>query len=156
MEGQAFKMTQIRKLIEQFQTAVLDDEYMSTAYSRATVEISRDRLEAAFTEGDLLRQVQVATTARAKEWGSVETSLSFRGNELAGEAGEACNFIKKMERQRLGMAGGVNTSTGLAKELADVIICTVLVASKAGINLFDAVPAKFNETSDKHGFTTKM
>jgi len=68
MEGQAFKMTQIRKLIEQFQTAVLDDEYMSTAYSRNAVEVSRDRLEAAFTEGDLLGRVQAATTARAKEW----------------------------------------------------------------------------------------
>jgi NTP pyrophosphatase (non-canonical NTP hydrolase) len=50
-------------------------------------------------------------------------SLAYKGNELAGEAGEACNVIKKLERERLGMPGSRDTVAHLAEELADVIIC---------------------------------
>lgn len=83
-------------------------------------------------------------------------SLSFRGNELAGEVGEACNELKKIERHNLGLPGGKEDKTGLTEELADVIICVDLLAMSMGIDLGEAVRDKFNKTSDKYGLTTKL
>lgn len=82
--------------------------------------------------------------------------LSFRGVELAGEAGEVCNVIKKLERQRLGWRGSRDTVEHLAEELADVIICADLIAIASGIDLSEAVRAKFNATSEKVGLPVKL
>lgn len=73
------------------------------------------------------------------------------GNELAGEVGEACNVMKKLERVRLGIAGSTDTVEHLGEELADVIICVDLIAEVFGIDLWAAVRSKFNATSDKLG-----
>lgn len=85
-----------------------------------------------------------------------ELSLSFRGNELAGETGEACNVIKKLERERLGIRGSRATIDQLAEELADVIICADLTAMAVGIDLEKAVRDKFNATSAKIGLQTRL
>lgn len=82
--------------------------------------------------------------------------LAFRGVELAGEAGEVCNVIKKLERERLGWRGSRDTVEHLAEELADVIICADLIAIAAGIDLSAAVRAKFNATSEKVGLPTRL
>ncbi len=73
--------------------------------------------------------------------------LLFRGLELAGEAGEACNVIKKLERAMRGWRGSRTTVEQLAEELADVVITADLAAEAAGIDLSKAVPSKFNKTS---------
>lgn len=97
-----------------------------------------------------------ANTSRQKEWDKDgKISLSYRGNELAGETGEACNVIKKLERERLGIKGSRATKEDLASELADVIICADLVAMYEGIDLDHAVKKKFNETSEKVGLRTR-
>jgi NTP pyrophosphatase (non-canonical NTP hydrolase) len=99
-----------------------------------------------------------ANLARQKEWdpGSAIT-LAYRGNELAGEVGEACNIIKKIERERLGLPGSRATKDQLAEELADVVICADLIAMDAGIDLLRrAVPAKFNATSRKVDLATRL
>lgn len=82
--------------------------------------------------------------------------LSFRGNELGGECGEALNVIKKLERERLGWRGSRDTVDHLAEELADVVICADLVAITAGVDLGAAVLRKFNATSDKVGISVKL
>lgn len=98
-----------------------------------------------------------ANTRRQKEWDPSNTStLAYRGNELAGEVGEACNVIKKLERERLGIRGSRDTKEHLAQELADVIICVDLIATDAGINLWQAVKDKFNATSEKNGLETRL
>lgn len=98
-----------------------------------------------------------ANAARQKEWDKDgKISLSYRGNELAGETGEACNKIKKLERERLGIKGSRTTVKELASELADVIICTDLVAMEEGIDLDEAVKKKFNETSEELGLRTRL
>lgn len=98
-----------------------------------------------------------ANIARQTEWDEGnQISLSFRGNELAGEVGEACNVIKKLDREQMGIKGSRDTVEHLAQELADVVICADLIASAAGINLEDAIRDKFNATSEKHGFKTRM
>ena len=94
---------------------------------------------------------------RQHEWDSNnQISLSYRGNELAGETGEACNIIKKLERERLGIKGSRATKKQLADELADIIICADLIAIHEGIDLEQAVRDKFNATSEKIGLKTRF
>lgn len=73
------------------------------------------------------------------------------GNALAGEVGEACNIIKKIDRGDPGI--GKNE---LADELADVLGYLVLVADHAGIDLEAAAIDKFNRVSDRIGSTVKI
>lgn len=74
-------------------------------------------------------ELHIANVARQKEWdASNGLDIDFFGVELAGEVGEACNIIKKLERERLGLRGSRATVQDLADELADVIICTDLIA----------------------------
>lgn len=104
----------------------------------------------------MLRELREATSARAIEWETVQTDASFRGNELAGETGEVCNEIKKLERGRMGLVGGKTDQTGLKEELGDVIICVELIAQHYGIDLEEAIREKFNKTSKKYGLKTMM
>lgn len=97
-----------------------------------------------------------ANEARQKEWDPGDNiTLAYRGNELAGEVGEACNIIKKLERERIGIRGSRATKEQLAEELADVVICADLIAMHEGIDLDPAVQAKFNATSEKLGLATR-
>lgn len=102
--------------------------------------------------------LQEANVARDKEWNTTgeKLPLTFRATELAGEVGEACNVIKKLERERLGIVGSRDTVEHLAEELADVVICAYLVAMDTGIDLDKEVAKKFNATSAKNGFKTRM
>lgn len=74
----------------------------------------------------------------------------FRATEFAGEAGEICNVIKKLEREKMGLRGSRDTIEHLASELADGMICLSLIAMQYGIDLDDAVANKFNATSEAH------
>jgi NTP pyrophosphatase (non-canonical NTP hydrolase) len=101
--------------------------------------------------------LRAANLARQAEWDTDgQINLSYRGNELAGEVGEACNIIKKLERERMGIAGSRASLADLAEELADVIICADLIAMQLGIDLNRAVAEKFNKTSEKVGLTTRL
>lgn len=104
-----------------------------------------------------LNELRLANIERQQAWcPDQKPDLSFRGNELAGEVGEACNVIKKLERERQGWRGSRGTKEQLAEELADIIICVDLVAMQCGIDLGEAVQTKFNATSDKVGLLTKL
>src|ERR1700761_7560906 len=103
------------------------------------------------------KTLKEANLARQKEWDAGnQVTASYRGNELAGEVGEACNVIKKLERERLGIRGSRDTVEHLTEELADVIICVGLLALHYGINIDRAVALKFNATSEKVGLQTRM
>lgn len=83
----------------------------------------------------------------------------FTMMELQGEIGEAQNVVKKLCRMMLNLQGGLNIDTGkqqLADELADVIICTDLVAMAFDIDLGESVRQKFNKTSMKHGLSVTL
>lgn len=74
-------------------------------------------------------ELHKANVARDREWNPEQKcDLYFWGVELAGEVGEACNIIKKLERERLGMRGSRATLQDLSDELADIIICVDLIA----------------------------
>ena len=103
------------------------------------------------------QKLRDANAARQAEWDKDDRiTLSYRGNEMAGEVGEACNVIKKLERERLGIRGSRDTVAHLAEELADIIICADLIAMFESIDLDRAVADKFNATSEKVGLTTRL
>lgn len=98
-----------------------------------------------------------ANRARQAEWDpSDQITLSYRGNEMGGECGEAQNVIKKLERERFGIRGSRATVADLGSELADVVICADLIAMSVGLDLDQAVAAKFNETSEKVGLSVRL
>lgn len=118
---------------------------------------NRNEKEPEFSLDFVRHTLREANELRNEEWDSdSQVTLSFRGNELAGEVGEACNLIKKLERERMGLVGSRTTKEKLAKELADVVICIDLIAMQEDIDLNKAVEDKFNHTSKKYGLTTRL
>lgn len=102
-------------------------------------------------------EIQTACRVRDRAWmGNTSPSLSYRGNELAGEVGEFCNIIKKLDREVMGVVGSRATVKQAAEELADVIICAVNLANDLGLWLDHAVPHKFNLTSEKYDLPVRM
>ena len=102
-----------------------------------------------------------ACQARNGEWWqgqalSIDKKLFF-AVEIGEEAGEVCGVIKKLHRQSHGMpTGEPKTLNDLADELADLVITAQNVANTYGINLGDGIRRKFNATSEKRGFNTKL
>ena len=102
-------------------------------------------------------KLRAANEKRHIEWAKGgDLPLSFRGVELAGEVGEACNEIKKIERHRIGIVGGKDDLSGLREELADILISVDLIAMDLGIDLGEAVRDKFNKTSEKYELKTRI
>jgi len=74
------------------------------------------------------------------------------GCAMAGEAGEACNILKKHKRGD----AGPHFRENLAEEIADVVIYADLLAARCGINLGQAVCKKFNKVSKKKGSSIRL
>jgi NTP pyrophosphatase (non-canonical NTP hydrolase) len=73
-----------------------------------------------------LQELRAANKARNDEWQNVGKpfSLVFWANELAGEAGETCNILKKLDREHnYQVRGSRATLAALTEELSDVVIC---------------------------------
>lgn len=87
-----------------------------------------------------LAELRAANVARQAEWDRDDRiAPAYRSNALAGEVGEACNVVKKLERERLGINGSRDTVEHLGEELADVLICVDLLAMQYGIDLAAAL-----------------
>jgi NTP pyrophosphatase (non-canonical NTP hydrolase) len=74
------------------------------------------------------------------------------GNAMAGECGEACNVVKKIDRD----GWSEELQSKLAKELADVVTYADLLAARFGIDLGKAVAMKFNEVSERVGSELRL
>lgn len=79
---------------------------------------------------------------------------------MAGEAGEACNIVKKLNRERDGIIGNTKSvdalRADLADEIADTLIYLDLLAAREGIDLAEAVITKFNTVSEKYKFPERL
>lgn len=107
--------------------------------------------------GITIRKLQAAHVELQEAWcPDQKPDLSFRGNEMGGECGEAQNVIKKLERERLGWRGSRDTIEHLGEELADVIHTAILCAITAGIDLDPYVVSKFNSISEKNGLPHRI
>lgn len=106
-------------------------------------------------------QLREASKTRQQEWDPSGTSKGklWRAVELGGEMAEmliVLNTVKKLVREESGMPGSRSTVENLAKELADIIICSDLLAQQFGIDLGAVVVKKFNETSHSVGMKTML
>jgi NTP pyrophosphatase (non-canonical NTP hydrolase) len=103
---------------------------------------------------DILERLRIASSDRARFFPDYKRLLAkdvlYYSNALAGEVGEACNVVKKMERGDA-LARGVPVRDALSDELADVLIQLDLLAQAAGINLRNALITKFNVKSSEMG-----
>lgn len=103
--------------------------------------------------GDL----RYANVQRNIEWDPEgKIGATFRGLELAGEVGEVCNIVKKLERERLGLPGSRSSFSRLALELADTQITLDLLAMHYSVSLEEAVRLAFNAKSDEFNFSTRI
>lgn len=99
---------------------------------------------------DFLHDLAVANQTRSEEWDPQgKLTPMFFTLELAGEVGELCNVVKKLEREALGLRGSRASHEQLEQEIADILIVLSLVANSFDINLEEVTRRKFNATSDK-------
>lgn len=107
-----------------------------------------------------LRKVSLERCARWHPTGLSEWSLSDWAVAMAGEAGEACNIVKKLNRERDGIIGNTKSvdalRADLADEIADTLIYLDLLAAREGIDLAEAVITKFNTVSEKYKFPERL
>jgi NTP pyrophosphatase (non-canonical NTP hydrolase) len=100
---------------------------------------------------------------RAVRWhpqGLSSWSLSDWSVALAGEVGELCNVVKKLNRVRDGLQQkAVDPSQlkeMLADEIGDVYAYLDLVAQAAGLSLEQCLKNKFNKISEREGFPERL
>jgi NTP pyrophosphatase (non-canonical NTP hydrolase) len=82
-------------------------------------------------------------------------------NALAGEAGEACNVVKKLRRDECGKAQAVAGTrpellTKLSTEIGDTFIYLDLLAQFYGLDLATCVVETFNRVSVREGFPERL
>lgn len=105
----------------------------------------------------MLDELRGANRERQKEWpGNEQCDVAFRALEVAGEAGEVAEAVKKYLRAERGIKGSTATIEDIASEMADVIVGIDLLADQLGIELPSAVREKFNATSVKYGLATRL
>ena len=71
------------------------------------------------------------------------------GVAFAGEAGEACNKLKKLRRGDF--PSNRFTREMIADEIADTVIYADLLCERLGVSLEEAIVRKFNEVSESAG-----
>ena len=111
-----------------------------------------------------MKEFSRINAARCNRWHpGLSWSLSDWATATAGELGEACNVIKKLNRLRDGVVGNTSKDKDreyllacLAHELADTFTYLDLLATAAGIDLQACVTRKFNDVSIKHGFPERV
>lgn len=108
--------------------------------------------------------LRAVNAMRCERWhapGSDPWTSADWSNALCGEAGELANVVKKLRRHETSAVNDGDPSVEKLKEmageeLADVIIYADLLANFLGVNLGQAVCAKFNKVSEKYGFPERL
>ena len=109
------------------------------------------------TDGLTFNMLRDANRRRQQEWpGNDKADVAFRALEVAGEAGEVCEKVKKFLRAERGIKGSTATREDIASEMGDLLVSLDLLADELGIDLGDAARRKFNETSAKYSMRTYL
>jgi NTP pyrophosphatase (non-canonical NTP hydrolase) len=89
--------------------------------------------------------------------------LTYWTTALAGEVGELCNMIKKLQRVELGGVDGGSSYTAknitkemLKEEIGGIAIYLDLMASLLDIDLTEAIVDTFNNKSEQLGFSQRL
>jgi NTP pyrophosphatase (non-canonical NTP hydrolase) len=109
------------------------------------------------TDGITFNVLRDANRNRQTEWpGNDKADVAFRAIELAGEAGEVAEAVKKFLRAERGIKGSTATREDIADEMGDLLVSLDLLADELGIDLGAAVRRKFNATSEKYSMRTYL
>lgn len=86
------------------------------------------------------KRLRTANVDRQAEWpGGEHVDPDFRGNELAGEAGELLNLIKKVTRLEKAISGTTETEgqlrSAILDEVGDAMVCLDLVGMEMGVEI---------------------
>lgn len=114
-----------------------------------------------------IREFQRISRERNEAWqhdGTRRWILPDYGNAAAGEIGELCNYIKKLQRVRDGLrnvsdhtiADVIVLRTMIGREVADVLSYLVLICNQEGIDLEEALIEKFNAVSERVGLPQRL
>ncbi len=134
---------------------------MTTELFNRVIWVKDSRVEIAKHQS--IPHISVLSFARALRWHPRDLeswSLSDWGVALAGEVGELCNVIKKLNRVR-DLMQQRETNEGMLQhnikmEIGDVYVYLDLVARRAGLNLEDCVRDTFNRISEREGFPERL
>ena len=109
------------------------------------------------TDGLTFNVLREANRRRQQEWpGNEKADVAFSAIEVAGEAGEVSEAVKKFLRAERGIKGSTATKEDIAAEMGDLLVSLDLLADRLGIDLGEAVRRKFNATSEKYGMRTYL
>lgn len=108
-----------------------------------------------------LELIRAANVTRCVKWhpqGINSWSSSDWLTAVTGELGELASLLKMRNRERDGLPGNKFSPTDkqIADELADVFIYLDLLAASHGIDLEIAIISKFNEVSERVGFSDRL
>jgi NTP pyrophosphatase (non-canonical NTP hydrolase) len=94
--------------------------------------------------------------------GLEEWSVSDWACAMAGEAGEVCNAVKKLNRidkdvqQNVGPQTREQAIAAIATEIGDTFMYLDLLAQRLGIDTAQAVRDTFNRISEREGFPQRL
>lgn len=97
-----------------------------------------------FRQANLDRCMTTKKFEKCVSWTASEWGLA-----LAGEAGEVCNAIKKLNR-------GDGDTKSVVEEIGDVIIYADLLLAFLSTDMESTIVNKFNKVSDKVGSKIKL
>lgn len=106
-------------------------------------------------------EFRAANVARCLKWnpqGIESWSASDWLTAVTGELGEPASLLKMRNRERDGLPGNKFSPSDkqIADELADVLAYLDLLAAMLGVDLGRAAAAKFNEVSERVGFSDRI
>lgn len=108
-------------------------------------------------------ELKLTNYARCNTWHNLtDWSLSDWGVAMAGEAGEVCNAIKKLNRlycniqQNHGPKDEATALAELANEIGDTLLYLDLLAQRAGLSLEECVRNTFNRVSHREDLPFKL
>lgn len=118
----------------------------------------KDKRSTGFLTFNFLRDIN---TKRAELWhkgGLTEWSISDWAVAMAGEAGEVCDAVKKLNRMNSGFTSANNPPSqkeayaAIAQEIGDTVLYLDLLASRCGLKLEDCVRETFNRVTRREAF----
>lgn len=84
------------------------------------------------------------------------TALAIKGLEVCKFSGLLAESVKKLLRDQRGIAGECGSTDQVVKQMANLIKSIDALAKMLDLNLAHIVANKFNKTSSKYGFATRL
>ena len=150
----------------QFDTAPYNGMRPHRTVGYFTADTTRAAIDAAVAEARAVPALtfdafRAANVARCVKWhpeGIASWSPSDWLTAVTGELGELASLLKMRNRERDGLPGNKFSPTQkqIADELADVLTYLDLLAEVLGVDLGRAAVEKFNEVSERVGFSDRI